>query len=1405
MSKRLQYVCLLFVGFILLIAVAPPQCTVAQDKEIDPEDDEPVEFLPGLVAHYDSSLGSFRRIDADVAFDGQYMGTDSRLSTDQSMTVAWKGLLQCMAPGKHTFKIFTSGRAVLKLDGNPLIDAQAGPNPSEWLESAPVELTFGRHEIQISFEAIDAAPRIGLYWTGPEFQLEPIPARLLSHSVAETFEDKYRVGRTLSRGLRCGGCHTYPNVEPNVLRAPSLTYLQENLRPSWLVQHVTSTGATANTSSQRRMPHFGMHRNDAAAISAALFAASATSRQPESVKDQLIASAKKQRKRDPAVRTEADVQAGATVFASVGCLACHQSGQLGAPDSLVQKMYSGGDLSKVSTKRTRAFFQRWLVDPSLVNEHHRMPAIDLSLTERLDLAAYLESLGQADSRNDTQASGDLHRGAGLIANHRCGACHQLPAKLQTPIAKIALTANSNWDAGCLTQPNGRASIPGYQLASTQRAALKTFVCAEYPPASTDESPIQLIAENNCLACHKRDAVPGIEVHLSAISKQFSNLAVRVSALSPPALTGVGDKLHKTALENAIARKGDPLRPWLDVRMPKFEFTAKQLSTIANFLIAHDRIPPVASEQEPVRDPLAQTSVKLAASRLVTSDGFGCQSCHKIGNTEPPKVDLKAKGTDLTMLGQRIRSEWFQRWVRNPARIVPRMEMPAIKIPVHGVLSGSLDRQLDALWETLNTPGFQPPTPNPTTVVRSWNTPNTPKSINVLTDVIESQDHEYLKPLVVGFANRHNVLIDLESATLAKWWIGDTAYQQTRGKTWYWELGNIPLHEGLLQSYNILDENDRTWNPKPKGQFAAQLTSLRHEPRSLTWTATVNFALDDQFRQLEFRQTLVPGESEGFLVQTLVRGLNANERFVVNTPEHPGDMRVVVNYESSRGQERGGEAFLTSTDGECSFSTHFESATAADQYPYREVTQVHRKALKLTNVPGFQTTQLPLPISEMPVSLAWDPSGAFYVGSLKGNVLKVTDTDGDGLEDSYKNVAGNFPAPYGIQAYDDHVDVLTKFGLLRLTDLQNDRFQTAEVLADDWGYTHDYHDWAVGLERDPQGNYYVALPCQQDDRSPAAAHRRGTAFKLVPYEDKTGKSVYRVEQISAGLRFPMGIALSKSGDLFTTDNQGNYNPFNELNHLRSGKRYGFINKLENKNGFSPPFESPAINLPHPWTRSVNGICFLDTPDALKRKTGVDHFGPFEGHLVGCEMNGLALVRLSLQQVGGSYQGAAYMLSKPAAEGEPQFEGPIVCEVSPQGDVFVGSLQDSGWGGGQNTGSIVRLRPDDIPPGIAEVRATSSGFEVIFTRPVDRDRASDLSNYAIRSYRRISTPAYGGDDQDSRSERVESLQVSDDGLRVTLHLPSLRAGFVYELNLQSLTTGHQEFFPSQAHYTMRAIPQ
>jgi hypothetical protein len=82
---------------------------------------------------------------------------------------------------------------------------------------------------------------------------------------------------------------------------------------------------------------------------------------------------------------------------------------------------------------------------------------------------------------------------------------------------------------------------------------------------------------------------------------------------------------------------------------------------------------------------------------------------------------------------------------------------------------------------------------------------------------------------------------------------------------------------------------------------------------------------------------------------------------------------------------------------------------------------------------------------------------------------------------------------------------------------------------------------------------------------------------------------------------------------------------------------------------------------------------------------------------------------------------------------------------------------------------------------------------------------MLNYSISSYRRISTPAYGGPDVDRRTEKVASVELSADRRRVTVKLPELRAGgFVYEIQLKNLAQGEAEFFPAEAYFTLHGVP-
>lgn len=483
-------------------------------------------------------------------------------------------------------------------------------------------------------------------------------------------------------------------------------------------------------------------------------------------------------------------------------------------------------------------------------------------------------------------------------------------------------------------------------------------------------------------------------------------------------------------------------------------------------------------------------------------------------------------------------------------------------------------------------------------------------------------------------------------------------------------------------------------------------------------------------------------------------------------------------------------------------------------------------------PGFEAQRLPLPVDIMPSGLHWINNDLFFV-TLKGQLYSAKDTNMDGNEDKLTTIVDGLATPYGLnstsapfgQGFASEYGVLiaAKDALLKIDPSASRPYLVPEtrIAAAGWGYTDDYHDWTVGLVRGSDGEYFIALPCQQDQRSEAAAKYRGKILRLVQKKAPPRKDVnevayvesdtFDIEIISAGHRFPMGMARNRDGELFVTDNQGNYNPFNELNHVKPGAHFGFINALEKEKGFTPPpLTEPAINIPHPWTRSVNGICFLETPSPsppLSPSPPRSLFGPLEGHLVGCEYDTRRLIRMSLDKVNGEYQGCCYPLSIPPADVEKGLLGPIVCAIKPTtGELYVGEIRDSGWGASNNIGQItkIKIEPENLPCGIAEVKATKTGFTIDFFQPADKTKAADVTSYSIESYRRESTPAYGGSDIDRRPEKITSIQLSPDAKRITLTVENLRPRHVYEFRLKNLSADGKTFHPDEAHYTLKQIP-
>jgi hypothetical protein len=289
---------------------------------------------------------------------------------------------------------------------------------------------------------------------------------------------------------------------------------------------------------------------------------------------------------------------------------------------------------------------------------------------------------------------------------------------------------------------------------------------------------------------------------------------------------------------------------------------------------------------------------------------------------------------------------------------------------------------------------------------------------------------------------------------------------------------------------------------------------------------------------------------------------------------------------------------------------------------------------------------------------------------------------------------------------------------------------------------------------------------------------------------------RVTPLAYSFRFPMGLAFDGAGRLFVTDNQGVQNPFNEINHIVPGRHYGVPSRHETAREIE---HLPAtLMVPHPWTRSVNAIAFLppDYPIA-----------DLAGHGIGCEYDTRCLIRFTTQQVGETVQGAVYRFSLPGQPvGGSNFMGPVSCLVEQDGTLVIGSIQDSGWQGGANTGSIEVLRPNgELPNGIREITATVDGFDVQFFHPVEAGPATDAASWSVQAWTRIWSGSYATEDFDRHTLIPERIELSDDRRTVRLIVCGRKTGYLHEISAAVRLDAGGRLWPSEGYYSLHVVPQ
>ncbi len=466
-----------------------------------------------------------------------------------------------------------------------------------------------------------------------------------------------------------------------------------------------------------------------------------------------------------------------------------------------------------------------------------------------------------------------------------------------------------------------------------------------------------------------------------------------------------------------------------------------------------------------------------------------------------------------------------------------------------------------------------------------------------------------------------------------------------------------------------------------------------------------------------------------------------------------------------------------------------------------------------------------------------PDGRVALSTRRGDVWMIENPYGAGGKvPKYTLYASGLHEALGLVYKDDALYVAQRGELTKLVDENGDGRADVYETIYAWQLSGHYHEYSFGPAIAPDGSFFVtgnvAFGDEEWWRGESRVPMRGWTMHISP----DGK----MEPWATGMRSPCGLGMI-DGELFYSDNQGDWIGSGGIWHVSKGsfvghpaglvwtdklpnspvkltqaQLYAKVNPRKNKNanGFYikpendesiPPQyfyelkkDFPEVRVPAVWL--PHGILGISNSEIMVDKTG-GKFGPFEGQIFVGDQGQSKISRIFLEKVNGEYQGASFDFRN-------NFQsGVLRMTWGHDGSLFVGET-NRGWGsaGEKNEGFQRLIWNGKMPFEMKAVRAMPDGFEIEFTKPVDRASAENLSNYVPRSFLYKYHPVYGSPPSGVKDMSIKGVKVSSDGLKVRIVMDDLRQYFIHELTLGGVVDADKKdhLVHPTAYYTLNSIP-
>ncbi|MES2797939.1 MAG: c-type cytochrome [Bacteroidota bacterium] len=460
-----------------------------------------------------------------------------------------------------------------------------------------------------------------------------------------------------------------------------------------------------------------------------------------------------------------------------------------------------------------------------------------------------------------------------------------------------------------------------------------------------------------------------------------------------------------------------------------------------------------------------------------------------------------------------------------------------------------------------------------------------------------------------------------------------------------------------------------------------------------------------------------------------------------------------------------------------------------------------------------------------------PNGDLAASTRRGEVYIIQNPYSD--TPNFKKFATGLHEILGLAYHKDKLYCAQRGELTKLSDTNGDgKADKYETIAS-WPISGHYHEYSFGPKVGPDGAFYVTgnVGFGNSDWWAGKSFVPSRGWTLRITED--GK----VEPFAAGHRSPCGIGMI-DGEFFYGDNQGDWMGSGFISHVEKGDFFGHPASLAWANTTDSPvkmrkdlifakvdprdnpavkpeyvkdepmttiyemaknnpglgIKSPAVWLPH-------GILGVSTSEIITDDTKGD-FGPFTGQAFVGDQGMSKIARVFLEKVKGRYQGASFDFRSGFRSG--------VLRMSWGNDnaLYVGGT-NRGWGStGKEPFSLERLvYAGKMPFEMKTVKAMPDGFEIEFTLPVNKATAENVNSYDVSSYTYKYHPVYGSPMVDIKENAVRGAKLAADGKTVRIVVDGLREGYVHEINPTAVKAieDNLSLLHGTAYYTLNSIPE